>query len=80
MLRGDRFKYSIYSKGENREMLLDMTADPGELNNLASNPDWNTVLHEQREILMDWMRRKEDPFLKKWMASMNERQAVKGKL
>jgi hypothetical protein len=29
---------------------------------------------------MDWMRRKEDPFLKKWMASMNERQAVKGKL
>jgi choline-sulfatase len=43
-LRGRRHKYSVWEKGENREMLIDMEKDPGETKNLANDPAAEPVL------------------------------------
>jgi hypothetical protein len=50
-LRTQRFKYSIYESGENREQLIDMTADPGEMNNLATDEAYGDVVKDHRRRL-----------------------------
>lgn len=56
MLRTDRYKYCVYDQGRQRESLVDMRRDPGELVNLAANPDFAGVLAEHRRLLLDWSR------------------------
>src|SRR5690606_22205162 len=40
MVRSERFKYWIYDEGEQRESLFDITADPGEMKDLATLPEY----------------------------------------
>lgn len=51
MLRTERYKYIVYSHGENREQLFDLRLDPGELNDLSNAPGKNEVLNTHRKML-----------------------------
>ncbi len=54
MLRTDRYKYCLYSEGRERESLVDMKTDPGEMVNQASNPDFKRVLNRHRRHLKEF--------------------------
>jgi choline-sulfatase len=56
MLRTERFKYIIYDRGEKREQFFDLEADPGEMNNLAYNKNFQEQLGRHREILAQWAK------------------------
>jgi len=49
MLRSERYKYVLYDVGKNREQLIDLENDPGEMKNLATNPTYQDILREHRE-------------------------------
>lgn len=55
MLRTGRFKYCVYNSGTTRESLVDLQHDPGEMKNLASNPDFRDVLNNHRTHLQQWI-------------------------
>jgi len=59
-LRTGHFKYSIYDSGENREQLIDLKNDPGEMNNLAGRGDYKAVLNKHRRLLRGWVKRTGD--------------------
>jgi len=60
MLRTDRFKYCIYKSGANREMLIDLEKDPGEMNNLAGVSEYKDVLSRHRRLLRNWVEKTGD--------------------
>jgi arylsulfatase A-like enzyme len=62
MVRGDRYKYWIYSQGNQRESLFDTKNDPGEMINLATDPKFQSILAEHRKMLADWCLRNRDDF------------------
>lgn len=62
MLRSRQYKYIACSEGENSEMLFDMINDPGEMNNLASNPEMKETLETHRELLKEWIFKTKDHF------------------
>jgi len=53
MVRSDRFKYCLYSHGKQRESLVDMVNDPGEMKNLAADPSYATALKRHRSMLKE---------------------------
>lgn len=54
MVRTERYKYAVYSYGRNREQLIDMHDDPGEMVNLAVERRYRDVLGEHRRRLYEW--------------------------
>lgn len=61
-----QYKYSVYSWGKHREQLVDLLADPGELQNLAEKSTYDEVLDSFREKLVNWcIDTHDDDFLKK---------------
>ena len=60
MIRSERFKYCVYDSGTNRESLVDMKNDPGEMKNLASDPEYKEALAQHRRHLNDWIRQSGD--------------------
>jgi len=54
MLRTAQYKYVVYGSGARREVLTDMVADPGEMQNLAPDPALAAVLQEHRRLLQEW--------------------------
>lgn len=60
MLRTSRFKYCVYRTGENRESLVDLEEDPGEMHNLAGNPEYKDVLNRHRKYLLEWIAESRD--------------------
>ena len=56
MLRSGRYKYCVYDHGEIRESLIDLKKDPGEMNNLALSPEYETVLKKHRSYLQEWIK------------------------
>jgi len=61
MVRSDRYKYCVYSQGNQRESLVDMEKDPGETRDLATDPNCRKILLEHREILAKFAREHNDP-------------------
>jgi arylsulfatase A-like enzyme len=61
MRRDDRWKYVYYTAGQESsaagpgEELYDPDADPGELRNLAVDPDYATVVAEERNKLLAYL-------------------------
>jgi arylsulfatase A-like enzyme len=53
MLRTARYKYNLYESGAHREQLIDMKSDPGEMINLAEDPQHKEVLDDHRQRLQD---------------------------
>jgi len=62
MLRTERYKYTIYNKGECREQLFDMEKDPGEMNNLAVAPEYQSILNQHRQHMVAWAAQTQDHF------------------
>jgi len=60
MIRSERFKYCVYDAGATRESLVDMTHDGGEMENLASDPDYKEALAQHRRYLKEWIKRSGD--------------------
>lgn len=60
MIRTDRFKYCVYDCGENRESLVDLVDDPGEMQNLADRPEYRDVLESHRRRLAAWTKTVKD--------------------
>lgn len=66
MLRTARYKYCVYDQGRQRESLVDLDNDPGELVNLAEEPAYARILNEHRALLLEWSRSARDttfPFI-----------------
>lgn len=62
MVRGERYKYWVYSQGKQRESLFDTKTDPGEMVNLATDPKYKAIMIEYRKILEDWCAKYKDSF------------------
>jgi choline-sulfatase len=62
MLRGQRYKYCVYSEGQQRESLVDLQEDPGEMVNLAVDPQFHRILRDHRAMLAQWCREAHDSF------------------
>ncbi len=60
MLRSDRYKYCVYASGENRESLVDLQNDPGEMKNLAGVPKFDKTIDQHREFLRQWIAESKD--------------------
>jgi len=60
MVRTDRYKYCLFSHGTQRESLIDMAADPGEMRNLAADPAHRDALLEHRDRLARYARDHDD--------------------
>lgn len=50
----ERHKYTAYSRGAHREILIDLKADPHETHNLAAAPEHQDVLAQHRAALGAW--------------------------
>jgi len=68
MVRTGRYKYCIYEKGLQRESLVDLQSDPGEMVNLATDPKHREVLLQHRELLAQFGRDHSDPLAAKLLA------------
>ena len=68
MVRTERFKYCLYSRGRQRESLVDMQADPGEMTNLATDPEHRVILLQNRELLAHFGREHHDPLVAEMLA------------
>ena len=62
MVRSKRYKYFIYDQGHQRESLVDMEKDPGEMVNLAQDDRFAEILQKHRRYLRTWCRDTKDPF------------------
>jgi arylsulfatase A-like enzyme len=60
----DQHKYSVYMMGQNREQLVDLQNDPGEMVNLAVESRHRETLSGYRDRLRAWGERTEDPAVK----------------
>jgi choline-sulfatase len=55
-VRTQRWRYTAWDEGRQGEQLYDMQADPGEVTNLASNPQWAGTAADLRQRLRDYAR------------------------
>jgi len=62
MIRTDKFKYYIFDKGKQPEMLIDMDNDPGEMVNLVGNKKYESDLTEHRKLLQQYKKETGDNF------------------
>lgn len=68
MVRSDRYKYCIYTRGQQRESLVDLQTDPGEMNDLATDPQYRKVLLEHRALLARYGADQHDPLVAELLA------------
>ena len=61
MVRTDRYKYNVYEDGAHREQLIDLKEDPGEMVNLAKDPNGADALKDHRRRLGRWVDETGDP-------------------
>ncbi len=62
MLRTARYKYNLYGYGARNEQFFDLTADPGETNNLIGKTELRPEIERHRMLLKQWMADTNDPF------------------
>ena len=63
MLRTEDYKYVVYDQGVLREQMIDMNNDPGEMENLALDPEYQDELESHRELLQEWILKTDDSFM-----------------
>ena len=68
MIRSDRYKYCVFSRGQQRESLVDMQADPGEMINLATDSKYRDVVLQHREWLARFGKQHRDPLVAAMLA------------
>ena len=62
MIRTDEYKYVAFDRGKLREQLIHMKNDPGEMQNLAIDPEYHDVLKHHRGYLEEWIFKTGDNF------------------
>jgi hypothetical protein len=62
MVRSQRYKYCVYDMGTQRESLVDMQKDPGEMVNVAGDAGYRDILLRHRAMLAEWQRKTNDKF------------------
>ncbi len=62
MLTSGRYKYIVYSQGENPVQLFDLQNDPGEMTSLAHNLEYRSELVRHRTMLSEWTHSIGDSF------------------
>jgi arylsulfatase A-like enzyme len=67
MVRTGRFKYVVYESGANRQQLIDLATDPGEMVNLVEDPTYAQVLAEHQRILHRWVMDTNDIMAKSYI-------------
>jgi len=60
MIRSKKFKYCIYDTGADREFLVDLENDPGEMRNIANNQRYKKELDEHRQFMKEWIQISDD--------------------
>jgi arylsulfatase A-like enzyme len=68
MVRTERYKYCVYSRGNQRESLVDLQSDSGEMVDLASDPTYREVLLQHRELLARFGKEHNDPLVTELLA------------
>lgn len=68
MVRTDRYKYCIFAHGEQRESLVDLEKDPGEMHDLARDPAYRDILLAHRERLRSFGVETNDPLVATMLA------------
>ena len=68
MVRTERYKYCLYSRGMRRESLIDMKTDPGEANDLAVDPEYRDVILKHRKLLAAFGEEHDDPLVDELLA------------
>ena len=53
MITNSKYKYVLYDKGTNREQLIDLQSDPGEINNLIEQPKLKQIKNTLRNSLFE---------------------------
>jgi choline-sulfatase len=53
-VRDARYKYIVYSEGENREQLFDLKEDSGEMHNLSERKEYRKIKERMRQQLQQW--------------------------
>ena len=56
MVAAERYKYVLYDEGRDREQLIDLESDPGEMSSVTDAPELRPVLETHR----DWLRARLD--------------------
>lgn len=67
MIRSDRYKYCAFAEPEGGEFLFDLERDPGEMKNMAADPEQKEALVAHRSMQADWGRLSEDKDLAKFV-------------
>ena len=67
MIARGSFKYMVFDHGKNREFLVDLRNDPGEMENLADNDKYKKQLNQMRKLLCSWIDEVDDKIGKKYM-------------
>ena len=60
MIRTEEWKY-VHRSRDGSDELFNMTEDPGEERNLATNPEFNNIQKDLRILMEDWFQRYSDP-------------------
>jgi arylsulfatase A-like enzyme len=60
MTRDAEWKYQLHWKGDMDE-LYNLRRDPGEMENLASDPEYRHIAEEHRRAILDWLRETDHP-------------------
>ena len=68
MVRSERYKYCIFSRGQQRESLVDLQTDPGEMTDLATDSKYRAILLQHRETLSTFGRDQHDPLVPSLLA------------
>lgn len=68
MVRTERFKYCVYNRGGQRESLVDLRNDPGEMINLARDPSYRDELLRHRALLARFGREQGDALVAQCLA------------
>jgi arylsulfatase A-like enzyme len=68
MVRSERYKYCVFSRGTQRESLVDMQADPGETIDLATDPKYREILLQHRALLARFGQEHRDPLVAELLA------------
>ena len=63
-IRTDGYRYAVDREG--RETLYDLASDPGEYTNVASEPDYASVLSDHRRLLLQKQFETSTPLPREW--------------
>lgn len=72
MVRSERYKYCIYSEGNDRESLVDMKYDPLEMINQAKNPLYREILNQHRAYLKEHAAQSNDEMALKMLRELKK--------